>query len=883
MAAPQRIGPYAIERELGRGGMGIVYLGLDPKLHRQVAIKVLPEAFARDPERLSRFEREARLLASLNHPNIAAIYGLEEAGTQRFLVLEYVEGQTLAERLGRGALPLEEALDVCRQIAAALEAAHESGVIHRDLKPGNVKLTPAGDVKVLDFGLAKGAGTAESSPDMSQSPTIAYAATGAGVILGTAAYMSPEQARGKIVDRRTDIWSFGCVLYECLTRRQLFSGETVSDMIAKILEREPDWSVLPKDTPEKVRDLLRRCLDKDAKRRLRDIGEARLELEGALAARTSARIAPPVVAPAQAAKRSGVNPLWLLVAVLLTVPGTMFVHGMLSQPPEPGVRRFALPALPGTTLIEDGAESAISPDGRMVAFCAADSTGNAQLYLRPLEALTPRLIPGTVSASHPFWSADSRWIGFFADGKLKKVSVPGNNVETLCDAKNGRGGTWNRDDEIVFSGDGAGPLVKISGSGGELEPATTLDSTRHEGAHRYPQFLPDGKHFLYTSLPGREGKLDICIGSVDSRKSTLLMTAATSPVYVKPGYLIYPRGTALVAQRFDPGSGKLSGRPIPLPDLPAASQYTGYRPVSVSDQGDLCYTNGRVQNTELTWLDRAGRRLGVVRMPAARYEFAALSRDGRFAAVSRSDNPTVSDLWIIELDRSVSTRFTFGPGRADFPRWSPDGSRIAFQSNRNGPSDLFIKAANGATPETTLYVSSVALKNLLAWTPYGLCFEQLDATTGWDLYVLPAAGGPPQPYLKTPYNDRWGSISPDGHWMVYTSDESGEFEVYVQSYPQPGNKYRVSTAGGGFPFWRADGREIAFYGNDQQTLMSCDVTTAPTFRAGAPHTLFRMPPGFQIGSPSSDLQRWLVPLPVAEKAPATITVVEHWAAELAKR
>jgi Tol biopolymer transport system component len=736
---------------------------------------------------------------------------------------------------------------------------------------------------VLDFGLAKGAGTAESSPDVSQSPTIAYAATGAGVILGTAAYMSPEQARGKIVDRRTDIWSFGCVLYECLTRRQLFAGETVSDMIAKILEREPDWSVLPQDTPEKVRDLLRRCLDKDAKRRLRDIGEARLELEGALATRTSSRNSPQVVVPAQVSKQSGLRSLWLVAAVVLTVPATMLVHWVLNQPPEVGVRRMSLNGTPGTVLVEDGAENAISPDGRMVAFCAADSAGNVQLYLRPLDALTPRLIPGTLNASNPFWSADSRTIGFFADAKLKKVSVPGNSVEVLCDAKNGRGGTWNRDDMIVFSADGAGPLVKISGSGGEVERATTLDSTRHETAHRYPSFLPDGKHFLYISLPGREGKLDVCVGSLDSPKSTLLMTAATSPVYVKPGYLLYPRGSALVAQRFDPGSRKLYGRPIALPDLPSASQFTGYRPVSVSDDGDLCYTNGRVQNTELAWLDREGRRVGTVPMPAARYEYSVLSRDGRFAAVDRADNPAVADIWIVDLARSVSTRFTFGPGRADFPLWSPDGSRIAFQSNRNGPSDFFIKATNGATPESTRYASSVALKNLYAWTRYGISFEQLDATTGWDLYVLPDDGGPPRPYLKTPYNDRWGDISPDGHWMVYTSDESGQLEVYVQTYPTPGNKYRVSTAGGGFALWRADGREITYYAPDNQTVMACDIATTPSFHAGVPHPLFRMPPGAQISPPRADFQRWLEPLPVSDKTAATITVVEHWAAALAKR
>ena len=361
------------------------------------------------------------------------------------------------------------------------------------------------------------------------------------------------------------------------------------------------------------------------------------------------------------------------------------------------------------------------------------------------------------------------------------------------------------------------------------------------------------------------------------------MAAAASPLYVKPGYLIYPRGTSLVAQRFDAGSRKLLGRPVPLPDLPSASQYTGYRPISASDAGDLAYANGRVQKTELTWLDRAGHRLGVVPMPAARYEFVSLSPDQKYAVVSRSDSPAESDLWTVDLERGVSSRFTFGPGRSEFGVWSPDGSQIAFQSNRNGPSDFFVKPANGATPETTLFTSSLPIKNLFAWTPYGITFEQLDAKSGWDIYVIPQVGGAPRAYLKTPYNERWGAISPDGHWMAYTSDESGEFEVYVQSYPQPGSKYRVTTAGGGLPFWRADGRELEFFGNDQQTLMACDVATAPSFHASPPRVLFRVPPGFLTAWPSPNHERLLVPLPVSDNTPPTITVVEHWAAGLPKR
>ncbi|HET9326802.1 MAG TPA: protein kinase [Candidatus Eisenbacteria bacterium] len=882
--SPTRIGAYPIERELGRGGMGIVYLARDVRLQRAVAIKVLPEGFARDPERLSRFEREARLLASLNHPNIAAIYGLEEADGQRFLVLEYVEGETLAERIERGRVPLDETLSIGRQIAAALEAAHESGVIHRDLKPGNVKITPAGDVKVLDFGLAKGAGSADSSPDFTQSPTIAYAPTGAGVILGTAAYMSPEQARGKVVDRRTDIWSFGCVLYECLTGRQLFHGETVSDMIAKILEREPDWNVLPADTPPRVRELLRRCLEKDAKQRLRDIGEARIELAEAQGARTSSTRVAVAPAPVTLRRGPGLGIAWLVAAASLALAATATLAPLAFKRPDRAVR-FPVTAEPGTVVFEDPTECAISPDGRMVVFSASDSAGNSQLWLRSLDALAARALPGTDNAAMPFWSANSKSIGFFADGKLKKVTVASGSIETLCEAKNGRGGTWNHRDVIVFAPDGAGALYRVAGSGGEPQRVTTLDSTRRQSAHRFPSFLPDGKRFLFASLPARSGKYDIWIGGLDGSKPDSVMSASASPIFVPPGYLAYLRGQSLVAQKFDYKNRRLLGPVIPLPDVPGVSGSSSYRPASVSDAGDLAYLNSRLRNTQLTYLDRSGRPIGTVQAPPGRYEQSFLSPDGRFAAVVKVDSPAASDIWIIDLQRSTSTRFTHG-SRNDFPTWSPDSRRIIFESNRNGPGDFFIRPVNGSTPETTFHASSIAVKNPFDWSADGrfLTFEQLDPQTGWDLYLAPIdGGGKATPYLRTPYNERWGTISPDGRWMAYSSDESGTFEIYVQSFPEPGDKYRVSTAGGVVPQWRADGREILFLSLDFQTVLSCDVASSPTFRAAAARLLYRLPRGSQIGTFTPDFQRQLVPIPAGESAPSTITVALNWVSELKKR
>src|SRR5262245_60034949 len=512
MSAPQRIGGYPIERELGRGGMGIVYLGRDTRLGRAVAIKVLPDAFASDPERLARFEREAKLLASLSHANIAGIYGLEEADGHRFLALEYVEGPTLAERVARGALPLDETLEIARQIAGALAAAHDAGIIHRDLKPGNVKLTPAGDVKVLDFGLAKGAGTAESSSDLSQSPTLTYSPTGVGVILGTAAYMSPEQARAKVVDRRTDIWSFGCVLYEMLTGRQLFRGETASDTIAKILEREPDWSALPPGTPERVRDLLRRCLEKDARKRLRDMGDARIELEDVLAARASqSRIDAAEMRTRRRAGGPGPLVAYVVAAAAVVVAAIVLLRPAMKGIPPRAIRLTVTEPIEAS--LGGAAENcAIAPDGQAVVFVATDSSDTPRLWLRPLETLDSRVMPGTEGASQPFWSPDSRWVGFFADGKRKKAGVDG-GVEVVCDALNPRGGSWSARGTIVFAPGGEGPLYSVSAAGGELRPVTTLDSSRHETAHRFPWFLPDGRHFLYVSLPHRARGHPVKVGS----------------------------------------------------------------------------------------------------------------------------------------------------------------------------------------------------------------------------------------------------------------------------------------------------------------------------------------------------------------------------------
>jgi serine/threonine protein kinase/Tol biopolymer transport system component len=881
-AHPEQIGPYPIERELGRGGMGIVYLGRDTKLDRPVAIKVLPDLVTDDADRLARFEREARLLASLNHPNIAGIYGIEESEGNRFLALEFVDGPTLAERLDRGALPVDESINVAFQIACALEAAHENGVIHRDLKPGNVKLAPTGEVKVLDFGLAKGAATSgDSDSNLSHSPTLTLAGTGVGVILGTAAYMSPEQARGKPVDRRTDIWSFGCVLYECLTGRQLFAGETASDIIAKILEREPDWEALPARTPEKVRQLIRRCLEKDPKRRLRDIGEARIELEDVEAARTSSirTVATDATSSeVRPARRAGAIP-WVIAAVAIAVAAaSLLSSGLFKRSTDAPLVRFQVTPERGITILPTGPELAISPDGRMLVYGAADSTGSYLLWIRPLDSLEATPLAGTNEAYLPFWSPDSRTIGFFATDKLHTISLDGGSVETLCDGIGGRGGSWNRDDIIIF-GVGAGPIYKVPASGGTPEAITALDSTRKETAHRFPFFLPDGKRFLFVTLPMQLGQHDVFIGDLDASQPAHLMSAQSGVIYAEPGYLLYQRGANIVAQLFEAGAASVTGEPWVIGAAPQRPDYTGANVVCASESGQLAYLSAQDLNTRIAWFDRQGREVGSIAVAEGIYDGPSLSPDGRLLALERKTAPGESDIWLVELDRVVANRFTFGPGENRIPLWTPDGQSVVFQSNRNGPWDIFIKPVDGSTPEQPILTSDATFKHPTSIAPDGrhLLFDQLRSGGGMDIWVLPLEGDrEPLPYVVTSYYEGDGKISPDGRWAAFASQESGTIEIYVTSFLTPGRKYRISTNGGNRPQWRGDGREIIYLGVDGRTVMSVPIETEPQLRAGTPRPLFRSPAGTVAGVATPDTQRFLYAISESAGEQVSLTVIMNW-------
>jgi eukaryotic-like serine/threonine-protein kinase len=865
--------------------MGVVYLGRDTRLDRAVAIKVLPDQLARDPERLARFEREARLLASLTHPNIAGIYGLEDADGVRFLVLEYVEGDTLAQRLQRGALPIDETLDVGCQIAHALEAAHEAGIVHRDLKPGNVKLTPGGAVKVLDFGLAKsGATAADSSPDLTQSPTLTYAGTAVGVILGTAAYMSPEQARGKPVDRRTDIWSFGCVLFECLTGKQAFAGETVSDVIALILQGEPDWAALPARTPEKLRHLIARCLDRDPRRRLRDIGDARIEIEelqGKSSVRASgAHAAPAEPAPIPSTPRAH-GLLWALGALLLLAgasAGALVWNAVAMSSRADAPLRFTIPPPARSFYPGDPNELAISPDGRTLAFVASDSAGNNSLWVRSLGDFEGRELPGTRDASIPFWSPDSRQVGFFADGKLKRVRLSGGTPEPICDAATGRGASWNTDDVIVFSGSPTGPLHQVRASGGTPLAVTELDSTRGETAHRWPCFLPDGVHFIYAALPDKQGLHTSYVGSLRSKGRTALLDADDAAIYAAPGYLLFARSGAIMAQRFDVRGRKPSGEAFPVGEAPGLSNYSGAPGLSVSTTGVLAWLGAASTDRRLVWLDRGGHEIGAVDIPVDQWEITILSRDGRQGLAEKGTSSGGKDLWVIELERGIATRLTTGKARNTVGAFSPDGKQVAYGSTEKGARDLYVRSSDGTGTARVLYESAVPYKDPVDWSADGqwIVMQEIGDDTGWNLSAVPVGGGAPQPLAVSSFNEQFGQLSPDGAWLAYISTETGTPQAFVQSFPSGGMKQQVSKTGGIYAQWSAGGRELVIVRPDA-SVASVAVAPGPPMRFGPPRELFHIEVDTRSVVPMPDGQRFLAVMPVERTRPG-ISVAVNWRA-----
>jgi serine/threonine protein kinase len=836
-----RVGVYEITAQIGEGGMGEVYRATDSNLKRSVAIKVLPASVAGDADRLARFQREAEVLAALNHPNIAAIYGLEKTAGLTALVMELVEGEDLSRRIARGPIPIDEALPIAKQIAEALEAAHEQGIIHRDLKPANIKVRADGTVKVLDFGLAKAMSAVDPSgahADLSTSPTsTSPAMTARGLILGTAAYMSPEQARGRVVDKRADIWAFGVVLYEMLTGRRAFEGEDVSDLLVAVLSKDVNLQALPAGTPTRLLALIRDCLVRDPKQRLRDIGDARLVLDKIIAGAPDDAIVV-TAAPAAAPSWSRAVP-WTIASVLAVVAVAMLLlwAPWRSAPMAPETRVDIV--TPPTT---QPVSFALSPDGRQIAYVASDDKAS-RLWLRSLSATTAQPLAGTEGSSYPFWSPDSHSIGFFAGGALKRLDLGGGAPQTLAPASNGSGGTWNANGVIVFAPNITGPLMRVSITGGAATPVTTLGPL--QSGHFHPQFLPDGRRLLFM-VGGTTEISGIYLGALDGGSPTLLVPSASSGVYTPAGWLLWVRTGTLTAQRLDLDRASLTGEPLPVADGMAES--VGFRSaVSVAGTA-VAYRTSGAGRRQLTWFDRSGTARGVVGEPGTWMQ-PRVAPDGRRVVAARvvQDN---WDLWLV--DDSRASRFTFDPAQDALPVWSPDGTRIVYMSRRAGTGSLFHKLTSGAGVEEK-FLSTDQLLNPTSWSSDGrfLMYMSADPKTNADLWVVPMTEEQRKPFvfLRTPFREAYGTFSPDGRWVAYHSNESGQPEIYVRPFVPPGTtgttagavagQWQVSAAGGIVPMWRSDGKEL-YYINPEGAMMAASIGVhGATLELGAPVRLFQ--------------------------------------------
>ena len=890
LTAGDKLGPYEILAPIGAGGMGEVYRARDPRLGRDVAIKISAERFT------ERFEREARAIASLNHPNICTLHDVGP----NYLVMELVEGPTLAERLKQDKISLEESLNIACQIADALEAAHEKGITHRDLKPGNVKIKPDGTVKVLDFGLAKIGGTPTAQSD--HSPTITIGQTEAGMILGTAAYMSPEQAKGKQVDQRADIYSFGVVLYEMVTGTRLHHGETTTEVLASVLKEEPRWDKVP----PQVQRLLRRCLEKDPQKRQRHIGDAMALVDDA---------PPASVTTEQPRKNRWLWPAAIVAGLAVVGSALAYLVPWRGKGSTEAIR-FQIPSTDDIKFILGGFP-AISPNSKWIVFPATGSDNVTRMYLRALDSVEVRPLVGTESPTNlpppVFWSPDSRFIGFStgagnnARGQLKKLDISGGPAQILCDTPAAvPGGAWNRDGVIIM-GNNAGVLLRVSAAGGVATPMTVVDASRKEIAHRWPQFLPDGRHFIYYRASSDPQLSGVYVGSLDAKPQEqslkpLLLTdrqAVYSPsANGGPGMLLFMRNDALFAQPFDPGRLELSGEAVPVANQVGSFALANAALFSVSETGALAYRIGGGGNLgrilQLAWFDAEGKVVGNLG-EAGLYDNPAISPDGVRVAVAQYDGSVSnSNIWVMDTSRGTSARLTFGRSSDDNPVWSPDGRNIIFSSNRSGHYDLYQKAADGSGDERLLLKSDED-KRPTSWSQDGrfLLYTNVNTKTYQDLWVLPMEGDrKPFLFLRTEFNEFFGRFSPDGKWIAYTSDESGTNEVYVRPFrPNPngeaagGGKWLVSKGGGVFPRWNSNGKELYYVNFLQLSQMVVDVATDKTFQAGVSRRVFGVPPILGPSDVTSDGKKFLfasVGDPGANNTATPFNVVLNWQAGLKK-
>jgi hypothetical protein len=898
LAAGTTLGRYQIKSLLGMGGMGEVYRAYDPKIGRDAAIKVLPSNFSEDKERLARFEQEAQAAGALNHPNVLAIYDVDTHDGSAYVVSELLEGQTLRELLSGVPLPSRKAIDYASQSARGLAAAHEKGIIHRDIKPENLFVTNDGRVKILDFGIAK---LTEPAGDrvLTDLPT-RKVNTDAGAVMGTVGYMSPEQLRGQAVDPRTDIFSFGAVLYEMLAGRRAFHKESAADTISAILKEDPpELSETNGSVNPSLDRVVRRCLEKNREQRFHSASDLAFALEALSGTQVSG--ATGVVATAEGSKSEQRRNLfdrlgWVAAALLLAATLVLAILYFRRAEPRAETMRFILPAPEKT---DYRGELALSPNGRHLAFVATGASGKS-LWVRALDSVEARELPGTDDAAFPFWSPDGASLGFFAGNKLKKTDIAGGAPQTLAEVSGDpRGGAWGPDGTIIFTPGFTLPLSKVSASGGAVAPVTELDQSREETSHRWPSFLPDGRHFLYFARAKKKEVEGVYVASLDSKEEKFILSTNLRALYAPAaggtniGHLLFMRAKTLMAQPFDTARLQLTSEPSIVAEgvlnFPEEGGPTAYAAFSVSTNGHLAYLPGIATAAQLAWFDRAGKSLGSVGAPGLSAE-PWLSPDGKRLALGRTDLQ-LSDIWLFDLTRDTSTRFTFDPAVDVCPVWSSDGSRIFFASNRDGGVfNLYKKVSSGAGNDELLLktgYNTYADDWLSGEAGEFILFESDNPKTRFDLWVLPLTGErKPYPFLQTEFNETHSQFSPDGRFVAYVSDELGRAEVYVQSFPVSGGKWQISTAGGDQPQWRRDGREL-FYIAPDKTLMAVPIAAGDSFQPGAPVSMFatRVPSGSLTGDrnhfvAAADGQRFLINNLVDDGNKQPITFVANWSGAL---
>jgi serine/threonine protein kinase len=904
----KKLGPYEVLSPLGAGGMGEVYRARDTRLDRDVAIKVLPAHLANDTQLKQRFEREARTVSSLNHPHICTLYDIGREGETDFLVMEYLEGETLLKRLERGPLEGDQLFRMAIEVSDALDKAHRKGVIHRDLKPGNIMLTPAG-AKVLDFGLAKTAAPlvpgssssgkaspAGATPAMTAgataSPTMSTPLTTAGSVVGTYQYMSPEQLEGREADARSDIFSFGAVLYEMATAKRAFAGKSRYSVASAILEKDPDpiSSVAP-TAPRALERVVSRCLAKDPENRWQTARDVTIELE--MISEGNVEVVAPVSSPVAEGVKTPPLRRWLpwgVAAVSLLVALSLGAVHFLRPSPAPQPIRSLISAPDKVAYAFDGTEGGpvLSPDGTRLAFPGTDATGKEALWVRPLDSLSAQRLEGTEGATFPFWAPDSRHLGFFQGGKMEKIDVTGGPAVTLCDAINGRGGAWSQNDVIVFAPDAIGKqLMRVPAAGGTPAPIPT-----HQGS--WPVFLPDGRHFLYLSgdlaSAGTE-RLGIYVGELGTDKQDFLVQADSGAVYAPPGYVLFLRGSTLMAQPFDAGSQKLKGEAFPVAEQVASPQDFRLGLFTVSQTGLMAYQSGGGSgNGQFTWFDASGKEVGTVG-PTGSQDEPLLSPDGReLVYVLTEAGNKEQDIWLMDLARGVKTRFTFGPNIADTPVWSPDSTRIAYAWLQKAHGDIFVKDASGAGNPQPLWESEDD-KTPVDWSRDGryIMYVSLDpkGLTKYDLWALPLFGDrKPFPYLHSQFNEVMGAFSPDSKWVAFESDESGTFEVYLSPFPAAGGKWQVSQGGGVQPVWNHDGTVLYYLGPGGKLMEVSVKEKGAAVEIGTPQELFqhamvRSDAYGRAYTVAPDGKRFLVNKS-GEVITVPLTLVANWTAGLQK-